>query len=169
MSSVQSFLKQRVSSTTTFSVPSSWLTDSPVHVYEFVPTQGNYVGNYPPGYMQTSAALSAAINQAVSYASSAGVSPVLRDMGKSIWAPISSTGTQPGVWRQVQLLVPSVVNTATQGLIGGTAGVTFGVLGAAQTPDAYTNYMTFYIPDVSNGLTPLVTLPPTSVIPAGLV
>ena len=65
-------------------------------------------------------------------------------MGKTIVAPIGSLTGARGYFRQVQILLPGVVS-ATQGFIGGPAGNTFGVLGAAATPDAYTNYMTLYV------------------------
>jgi hypothetical protein len=65
-------------------------------------------------------------------------------MGKTILAPVGSLTGALGRFRQVQILLPTTVS-ATQGFIGGTAGNTFGVLGAAANPDAYTNYMTLYI------------------------
>jgi hypothetical protein len=117
-------------------------------VFEFVPTAGNYVGNYPPGYMQTaSAALAAAVNYYKNLPGS-----LVRDMGKTIFAPIgSATGATAAYFRQFQLLVTGPINT-TQGFIGGPAGSTFGVVGAPATPDAYTNYMTFYVPVVVGGV-----------------
>lgn len=138
MSSVTRFIRQVPLSTTYYNVSSAILAGT--GVYEFVPTAANYVGNYPPGYMITaSAALQAAL-------ATAGTTStlVLRDMGKTIFAPVSSLTGDSGYFRQVQLLKPSAV-TAAQGFIGGTAGNTFGVLGAENTPDAYTDYMTFYI------------------------
>jgi hypothetical protein len=114
-------------------------------VYEFVPTAANYTGNYPPGTMQTaSLALQVAINQAVNNAGGAG-NLVLRDMGKTVFAATSSAATTFGYFRQVQLLAPGAV-TSTQGFIGGTSGTTFGVLGGANTPDIYTDFLTFFIP-----------------------
>jgi hypothetical protein len=65
-------------------------------------------------------------------------------MGKTILAPIGSLTGARGYFRQVQILLPCTVS-ASQGFIGGPAGNTFGVLGAAATPDAYTNYLTAYI------------------------
>jgi hypothetical protein len=37
--------------------------------------------------------------------------------------------------------------------MGGTSGTTFGVLGAANTPDNLTDYLTFYIPVAVAGVT----------------
>jgi hypothetical protein len=138
MSSVTRFTRQIPVSTTYYSVPASVLAGT--SVYEFVPTAANYVGNYPPGYVTaTHAALNAALATAGTTATL-----VLRDMGKTIYAPVESAGLTSGYFRQVQLLLPSGIS-ASQGFIGGTAGNTFGVLGGALTPDVYTNFMTFYI------------------------
>jgi hypothetical protein len=138
MSSVTRFIRQIPLATTYYNVSAAVLAGT--GVYEFVPTAANYVGNYPPGYMQTaSAALQAAL-------ATAGTSSdlVLRDMGKTLFAPVGSLSGNAGYFRQVQLLKPSAI-TAAQGFIGGTAGNRFGVLGDANTPDAYTDFMTFYI------------------------
>jgi hypothetical protein len=138
MSSVTRFIRQIPQATTYYNVSAGILAGT--DVYEFVPSTGNYVGNYPPGYMQAaSAALIAALTAAGTTSNL-----VLRDMGKTIFAPVTSITGDAGYFRQVQLLKPSAI-TAAQGFIGGTAGNTFGVLGAANTPDAYTDYMTFYI------------------------
>jgi hypothetical protein len=45
----------------------------------------------------------------------------------------------------VQLLQPSNL-TYGQGAIGGLNGSNFGVLGSNNVPDAYTDFLTFYIP-----------------------
>jgi len=116
-----------------------------VNVYELVPDAANVVGNYPPGYVQlASAALIAAIGNAVTAAGAAS-SLILRDMGKTIQAPVGSASGNQGFFRQVQLLLPQPLN-ASQGFNGGSGGSNFGVLGAANVPDAYTDYLTFYIP-----------------------
>jgi hypothetical protein len=132
MTSVTRFLRQLPTGMQYSSVPAALLTGT--GVYEFVPSVGNYVGNYTPGHMQVaSAALIAALGTAGTTSDL-----VLRDMGKTIKAPVGST-TSPtgfGFFRQVQLLKP------VDGLV---APSTFGVLGAPGTPDAYTNYLTFYI------------------------
>ena len=123
---------------------------------EFVPDAGNYVGNYPPGVV---VAASAAV-KAVIVAAATGLTqstPVLRDMGKTIFAPIY-TGTpsntvgpsgNAGYFRQVQLLIPQAINT-NQGFIGGTNGSVFGVYGGST--DAYTPYLTFYLPTTVAGV-----------------
>jgi hypothetical protein len=149
MSSVSRFIRQVPLSTTYYNAATVVGTPG-TYVYEFVPSSANYVGNYPVafstsgGYMQTSsAALTASINQAVN---AVGVTNlVLRDMGKTIFAATSSAGTSFGYFRQVQLLAPSAISS-TQGFIGGTSGSTFGVLGANNTPDVYTDFLTFFIP-----------------------
>ena len=114
-------------------------------VYELVPDASNVIGNYPPGYVQiASAPLIVAINEAVNAAGGAS-NLILRDMGKTILAPFNSASGNKGFFRQVQLLRPAALS-ASQGFNGGSAGSTFGVLGAANTPDAYTDYLTFFIP-----------------------
>jgi hypothetical protein len=156
MSSVTRFIRQVPLATTYYNVSSAILAGT--GVYEFVPTSANYVGNYPPGYMQVaSAALIANLAQA-------GTSSnlVLRDMGKTITAPTVSLAGDVGYFRQVQLLKPSAI-TAAQGFIGGASGNRFGVLGDASIPNAYTDFMTFYIAvpvagvlgGVLSGLTPI--------------
>lgn len=145
MSSVTRFIRQIPLSTTYYNAATVVATPG-TYVYEFVPTAANYVGNYPPGYMQTStASLTAAIGQAVAAATASSTGLVLRDMGKTIFAATSSAATSFGYFRQVQLLNPEAISS-TQGFIGGLAGSTFGVLGANNTPNAYTDFMTFYIP-----------------------
>ena len=145
MTSVTRFIRQVPVATTYYDAYT--VTASPATtVYEFVPTAANYVGNYPPGYVQLApAALQGAITTAVAYATATQQRLVLRDMGKTIYAPISSLTGVSGYFRQVQLLSSSGVS-ASQGLIGGAAGNNFGVIGAPANPDAYTNYLTFYIP-----------------------
>ena len=150
MSSVTRFIRQVPVSTTYYNAATVVATPA-TYVYEFVPSGSNYVGNYPTflstsgGYMQTaSAALQAAIAQAVNAAGAAG-NLVLRDMGKTIFAPTDSTGAAFSYFRQVQLLDPNTISS-TQLFNGGTSGSTFGVLGAANTPDLYTDFLTFYIP-----------------------
>lgn len=148
MSSVTRFLTQVNSSATIFGAGNTTLTPATA-AYEFVPASGNVVGNYPPGYVQLlPASVSALLN-----ANALGA--VLRDMGKTIYAGIGATPTAYGRFRQVQLLVPFVGNN---NFIGGTNGSTSGVIGGPAIGDVYTNYMTFYIPIVSNGIVPAVTL-----------
>jgi hypothetical protein len=150
MSSVTRFIRQ-IPQATTYYNASAVIAAPQTYVFEFVPSSGNFVGNYPTpfpdatgGYMQgASAALQQAIQQA---ANAAGNALVLRDMGKTIFAPTTNSATASWAYfRQVQLLRPALI-TQGPGFIGGINGNTFGVLGAAQNPDAYTNYLTFYIP-----------------------
>lgn len=141
MSSVTRFLKQVNPVASHLSV-GNLISSAATVVFEFVPSAANVVGNYPPGYVQTaSAALQA---QLALIAASPASQCVVRDMGKTILAPVGSLTGALGRFRQVQILLPSTVS-ATQGFIGGPAGNAFGVLGAAANPDAYTNYMTLYI------------------------
>ena len=114
-------------------------------VYELVPDASNVIANYPPGFVQlASAPLILAIQQAVNAAGAAS-NLILRDMGKTIQAPVGSASGNKGFFRQVQLIAPAALS-ASQGFNGGSAGSPFGVLGAANTPDAYTDYLSFYIP-----------------------
>lgn len=150
MSSVTRFIRQipvesqRYSAATVAASPASM-------VYEFVPAANNVTGNYLPGYVQlSSAALILAIQQAVAAAGGAS-NLVLRDMGKTILAPVGSASGNQGYFRHVQLIAPAALS-ASQGFNGGSAGSSFGVLGAANVPDAYTDYLSFYIPVGLNGI-----------------
>ena len=146
MSSVTRFIKQVPLSTTYYSVPTTMLS-SAAGVYEFVPSTGNTVGNYAPGFMQTaSAALTAALLVA-----GASTNLVLRDMGKTVRAPVTSLTGTVGFFRQVQLLAP--------------AGA--GVLGDNNTPDAYTDFFSFYIPVPVAGMTAVAALSLATPIPGG--
>ena len=141
MSSVTRFIRQVPVSTTYYSVPSA-MSSAGTGVYEFVPTAANVVQNYPPGYMQGA---SLQLLAALASGSLSASTCVLRDMGKTFYAPVGSSASAVSGWfRQVQLLLPQSVS-ASQGFIGGTAGSTFGVLGGSNIPDAYTDYFTFYI------------------------
>jgi len=127
MSSVTRFLKQHAPAIQYLSVPASVANVA----YEFVPTGTNVVGNYPPGYVQLVPS-GGAVALALAAQGSAGNAPnglVLRDMGKTIYAPLGNNGTTYGRYRQVQLLAPQVINMAGNGFVGGVAGNTFGVLG----------------------------------------
>jgi hypothetical protein len=85
-----------------------------------------------------STALQAAVTAAIAAAGGAGLNLILRDMGKVVTAQVAGSGAT-GSFRQVQLLNVS-------------SAATFGVLGAANTPDALTDYLTFYVPVVVLGL-----------------
>jgi hypothetical protein len=152
MSSIGSSLRQ-IPVATTYYDPITIINDvningiNQTHVFEFVPTSGNYVGTYPPGYMQLA---SAELVQAII---DVGFKKdvVLRDMGKTIYAPDGNKPTaDKGYFRQVQLIVPKAI-TLTQGFLGGVNGTTFGVDGGPLIPDDYTNYLTFYIPVAIGG------------------
>jgi hypothetical protein len=169
MSSVSRYARQ-IPLATTYYDANTVVSSPSTLVFEFVPSSSNYVGNYPNGFNDTTGGyvisattnLVSAINQAVTAAggtvgSSAGTL-VLRDMGKTIFAPVgtvsgvtptapSTTAPAPywGYYRQVQLINPAAI-TQGPGFMGGVTGNTFGVLGAANVPDIYTDYLTFYIP-----------------------
>ena len=137
MSSVTRFIRQVPVSTTYYNAVTI-LGATSTMVFELVPSAANIVGNYPPGYVQAaSAALQAALAQAVAVHTTANL--VLRDMGKTIYAQYGTgIAADPSAYfRQVQLLQPSGITSAAQ---------TFGVLGGENIPDAYTDYLTFYIP-----------------------
>ena len=152
MSSVTRFLKSSVQ--TYMTAPAVGVLDSS-KIYEFVPTNTNVVMNYPPGYVRLIFGNAAAVITAIAAQDNGVNAPngvVLRDMGKTIYAPVGSATGSSGYFRQVQLIAPRPI-TAAQGTIGGTAGNTFGVLGvpagtnsAAGATDAYVSYLTFYIP-----------------------
>jgi hypothetical protein len=146
MSSVQSFLRQRVVGTRTAAVPA--IDASGGVLYQFVPAVGNYVGNYPPGYMVD---VSVTVGDALT---AQGGLPVMRDMGKTIKAVISAAGVQPadlatnaGFFREYQILVPTVVP-------GPTSSSNFGVIGGPTSPTAYTSYFTVYVPIEVGGTYP---------------
>jgi hypothetical protein len=157
MSSVTRFIRQIPVSTTYYNA--SVVVGTPAtYAFEFINDPSNYVGNYPPGYMSAaSSALVAAINQNVAGAGGAAA-VVLRDMGKTIYAAYTTSqtpATDPrntpstvtyGYFRQVQLLAPKPIGLTSNTLIGGVAGTTFGVLGAPNNTDVYTDYLTFFIP-----------------------
>ena len=137
MSSVTRFIRQVPVSTTYYNAVTI-LGATSTMVFELVPSAANIVGNYPPGYVQAaSAALQAALAQAVAVHTTANL--VLRDMGKTIYAQYGTgIAADPSAYfRQVQLLQPSCITSAAQ---------TFGVLGGENIPDAYTDFLTFYIP-----------------------
>lgn len=161
MTSVTRFLKQVPQGQTYLSTGTLSALDN--YAYELVPASGNVVGNYTPGSMVLAASvgtgLPTAIAAALTYAQAqpggalAGdFVGVLRDMGKTVFANTatsvanaqtqsSSNSANYGYFRQVQLLVPTAV-TANQ--IGGASGSVFGVVGPSV--DAYSPYLTFYIP-----------------------
>jgi hypothetical protein len=161
MSSVSRYVRQIPVSTTYYNAAQVAGSDSNVQslVFEFVPSSSNYVGNYPAGYNSTNGgyvttASTALVNAIAAARNNFGINAlVLRDLGKTIFAPTTNTSTANwGYFRQVQLITPNVIGQGP-GFMGGTTGNTFGVLGAANTPDIYTDYLTFYIPVSVGGIT----------------
>ena len=150
MSSVTRFIRQIPQSNTYYSAAT--IAAAPAtYCYEFNPSASNVVGNYPPGYMTAaSAALQLAVSSAASAAGGAG-NLILRDMGKTVQAPLNALTGSVGFYRQVQLLSVSAL-TAAQGYNGGAAGNTFGVLGGSAIPDSLTKFQTFYVPVVVMGI-----------------
>jgi hypothetical protein len=144
MSSVTRFIRQGFANNQYYSA-ATVAANNTTHVYEFNSTSGNGNVNYPPGFMSvSSAALRTAIDQAV-HAAGGAANLLLRDMGKTIRAPVTSLTGDIGYFRQVQLVNPSAM-TVAQNFAGGSAGNRFGVLGAPATPNALTNYLVFYVP-----------------------
>jgi hypothetical protein len=139
MSSVTRFIRQIPSSASHLNA-AAVVAGAATLAFELVPSSGNIVGNYPPGYVQNSAALAAAIAAANAAASGA---VLLRDMGKTILAPVAVGGVLSGTqqyYRQVQLIAPAALSLSS-GFVGN-----FGVLGAANTPTANVDYLSFFIP-----------------------
>jgi hypothetical protein len=101
-----------------------------------------------------SSVLLAAIGQTV--ASQGGIDCfVLRDMGKTIYAAISAnTDASFAYFRMVQLVCPPAIPSfgIYNNQLGGPNGSGYGIFGAPNTPDAYTNYTTFYIPVTVGGV-----------------
>jgi len=137
MSSVTRFIRQVPVSTTYYNAVAV-LGATSTMVFELVPSASNIVANYPPGYVKAAGAeLIAALTEAVAAHTAANL--VLRDMGKTIYAQYGTgIAADPSAYfRQVQLIRPSGISAAAQ---------TFGVLGGQNIPDAYTDFLTFYIP-----------------------
>ena len=157
MSSVTRFIRQIPQSNTYYSAAVIATTPG-TYCYEFNPSANNVVGNYPPGYMTAAnAALQGSIAGAVTAAGAAG-NLIIRDMGKTVQAPVGSLTGSVGFFRQVQLLLPSAL-TAAQGYNGGSAGNTFGVSGI--------NYLTFYVPVVVLGIAGVAAATAQDLVRAG--
>jgi hypothetical protein len=177
MSSVTSFTRQIPVSTTYYSADEV-VANYSTKIFEFLPSSSNYVGNYPNGFNDPTGgavtlASAALRNAIIGYAVLNGATVdgaglptsagrlTLRDLGKTIFAPVVSgdasfpgTATATSSWgyfRQVQLIAPAGI-TQGPGFMGGVTGSTFGVTGAANTPDIYTDYFTFYIPVSVSGV-----------------
>jgi hypothetical protein len=139
MTSIDKTLRQRDQATSFASAPSN-----PCY-YTFIAISGNYVGNYSPGYMQKTAEIPT------------GKGILIRDMGKTIKAPIGVSGVldinaTSGFFRAVQFIFPVASVSATGST---TFGVGIGSSGAAVLPTAGnigdTGYGTYYIPVVVDG------------------
>ena len=107
------------------------------NLYELVPSAGNIVANYPPGYVQLLSGVASLPTQLAAQGDATNL--VLRDMGKTIYAPVASLSGNAGYFRQVQLMKPGVLSSA-------------GILGGAAFPDANSPYFTCYIAVPMNGV-----------------
>ena len=144
MSSVQSFLKQRVPAATFFQAPTGTY-------YQLVAASGNIVGNYPPGYMEAVAAPIV-------------TGRLIRDMGKTIKAKIGAdpNGTaRAGFFRAVQVIDPAAAN----------GELVLGVPAAAGNA-GNKGYQTYYLATVVDGAvatdaTPLAAALPVPYLPNG--
>ncbi len=123
---------------------------------DFVPTSGNYVGNYPPGYMVP--ASQTGLSSALTNADNGSGQALVRDMGKTIFCPYSATvggslaSAPSGFYRQYQLLKATPIS-ATQGFLGGPSGNNFGVVGPSNaTIPGTSTYVTFYLPTFVAGV-----------------
>lgn len=127
MSSVQRFIRQ-IQPENMFFKAADVVSAAATDAFELVPSSSAVVGNYPIGTMTAagSGALYTAITQ-VSAGASGKV--ILRDMGKTVQAPLTGSPAVSYFFRQVQLI--SLVN---------------GVNGKVDEPTANTDYLTFYIP-----------------------
>lgn len=148
MSSVQRFLKQTQPGLSFVDV-----SNAIANAYDLVPGSGNVVGNYPnsTGYM-----LAAAGTGLASLLTNASESPLvgggantnavfIRDMGKTLLAPIGSLTGNVGYFRQYQLVVLSPNPAAT--------GQTFGVVGPhLPSTGGSATYATFYLPSPVAGV-----------------
>jgi uncharacterized repeat protein (TIGR02543 family) len=120
---------------------------------EFISTNPAYVGNSKGFIIPATPQLFGAIEN---FNSDSALVPVLRDMGKQVFAPMAtslSNGfagqvTGSGYFEEVQLLLPKPI-VYPPGFIGGPSGNAFGVVGSS--PDLYTPYLTFYLPKTLGG------------------
>lgn len=145
MSSTQSFLRQIPTGLSFYSLPTATTS-----IYEFVPTTANYVGNYPPGAVveAVNSPTLAAYLDIVYPSGTLTAGYIMRDMGKTIKASVATseanalttpptvTANSEGFFRQFQILKP----------VAGNVGGAFGVQGAATVPNAYTEFLTIYVP-----------------------
>ena len=162
MSSVTRFLRQ-IDTADQFVGAGTLLTLATL-AYEFVPTTANYVGNYPPGAMvlasnDLTTGLGGQIANAATAPLSTSTVPIIRDMGKTVYAAVAANttaalagtvGTGSGWFRQYQLLLLNPISN--NNFIGGTSGNTFGVAGSSAS--GYAPYLTFYLPSAVAGIFP---------------
>ena len=159
MSSVTRFLRQIPTGGALYG--GNTLSNLSTSACVFVPTSGNYVGNYPPGLVsQAPLNVRNAIGTLATGFSQ--TQNVVRDMGKTIFAQtatsyenaLAGTGSGSfGYFRELQVLLPQAI-TSAQGFIGGPSGSVFGVQGGQVTePNAY---LTIYVPTTVAGV---MTLP----------
>jgi hypothetical protein len=127
MSSVQRFIRQ-ITVSSTYHNAASVVANPATYAYEM-------------SAAGTMATAGATMQAAISTAAAAAANLVLRDMGKTVRAPLASNGGN-GFFRQVQLLAP----TAITSYMGGVGANSFGVRG-----EIATNFITFYIPIVALG------------------
>lgn len=174
MSSVTRFLRQRVQGTTTLVG-----TDNTT-LYVFVAgaastgttalslsAASNYVGNYPPGFMIVGPTIATLKTQP----GGSLVNPILRDMGKTIYARLAGDATAgtvgtAGFWRQVQVIDPAVVSSPTASTNFGVTGSAPGLRPAGNTGDD--GYNTFYIPIEVGGVLPSNTAGTAAITPANV-
>ena len=153
MSSVTRFLKQYDASQTYLSVPSTI-----TQLYEFVPSAGS-TGNYPAGFVQPIAGTVVGTNIVLQAATG---TLIMRDMGKTITAPVTNISGVVGRYRQVQVLAARDLNATNN---------TFGVIGVpAGTPtytDAYVSYYVLYIPVPIGGVLGALPLGGVNVLTGG--
>ena len=148
MSSVQSFLRQRTPGSTVFQ------STAPSNLYVLIAGSGNIVGNYgnSVGYM----VLASTAGVPTTAITPAGSLAYIRDMGKTVQAPYSSSLTAPastaisGFFRQVQVLDNSLSSSQATFGVQGQAPGTFN---ASNPGDK--GYNTFYIPVAVGGVFPV--------------
>jgi hypothetical protein len=132
MSSVQRFIRQ-IQPHHAFYKAADVVGAVVANAFEFAPDASNVVGNYPPGTMN--AASSALINSIAGLNTLSSGNLILRDMGKTVQAALSTAPNgAKSFYRQVQLI--SLVS---------------GVNGKVDEPNKYTDYLTFYVPITIGG------------------
>lgn len=132
MTSVLTIQRQRDQAVTLLDAPNEAI------YFIFVPTMGNNIGNYPPGYMMP-------LRKMIP-----PVGTLIRDMGKTIFAPYSfDSRATSGFFRAIQLITP----TAAVSAIGKT---TFGIEGSVPRSLTAGNigdmgYRTYYLAVIVDG------------------